>query len=51
MAVIINDFEAVAEPAERKGDAPPHGPPKLEPAVLRPPLRRLEARARRLKAH
>lgn len=51
MAVVINDFEVVAEPQDRKGDAPAAPPQKLEPAMLRPPLRRLEMRARRIRAH
>ena len=51
MAVVINEFEAVAEPPERRSDTPPSAPAKLEPAMLRAPLRRIEARARRLKAH
>ncbi len=51
MAVVINEFEAVAEPPERRAD-PPAGPPKkLEPAMLQSPLRRIESRARRLRAH
>ena len=51
MAVVINEFEAVAEPPERRTEAPSGPPKKLEPAMLRPPLRRIESRARRLRAH
>ena len=52
MAVIINEFEAVAEREDKKGDAAAGGaPPKIEPAMLRVPLHRIAARARRLAAH
>jgi len=53
MAVVINEFEAVAEPRqESKGDAAAEGAPKkIEPAQLLPPLRRIAARHGRLKAH
>jgi len=52
MAVVINEFEAVAEPGkETKGDAAAEGAPKkIEPALLLPPLRRIAARRDRLRA-
>lgn len=54
MAVVINEFEAVAEPAQAKspdaaGAAEPGG--KLTPAELRRPLQILVARRARLRAH
>ena len=54
MAVVINEFEAVAEPKQDgKGDAAAGDgtPKKIEPAQLRPPLRRIAARQARLRAH
>ncbi len=52
MPVVINDFEAVAEPsAQRSPDDKSAAPPKLQPAMLQIPLMRLEARRLRLKAH
>ena len=53
MAVVINEFEAVAEPAPaRTGDAGAPGPrDKLTPAELRRPLQILVARRARLQAH
>jgi hypothetical protein len=52
MAVIINEFEAVAESEGKKSDTAPAGaPPKIAPAMLRAPLHRLTARAQRLRAH
>ena len=53
MAVVINEFEAVAEPKQdSKGDAAADGAPKkIEPALLLPPLRRIAARHERLRAH
>lgn len=54
MAVVINEFEAVAEPARANG-ADAAGPAeqrrKLSPAELRHPLRMLIARRARLWAH
>lgn len=52
MAVVINQFEAVSEPAETKNDV--NAGPALKtimPAELRRPMHRLGARALRLKAH
>jgi len=54
MAVVINEFEAVAEPAQERsggaaGAAEPKG--KLTPAELRRPLHILIARRARLRAH
>lgn len=54
MAVVINEFEAVAEPAPAKrgdsaGSAEAASPPS--PAELRRPLQRLAARRARLWAH
>ena len=51
--VIINEFEAVAEAAPRddKEGGGSSAPTKIEPPQLRVPLRRLEARAARLRAH
>lgn len=52
MAVIINEFEAVAENESNKGDSGAAAPPtKIEPAMLRMPLHRIATRARRLAAH
>ena len=52
MAVIINEFEAVAESETKKNEAAPAGaPPKIQPAMLRTPMHRLTARAQRLRAH
>lgn len=54
MAVVINEFEAVAEPASaRTGDAAgaPGPKDKLTPAELRRPLQILVARRARLRAH
>jgi len=54
MAVVINEFEAVAEPAPaRSGDASGAAAPKdkLMPAELRRPLQMLVARRARLQAH
>ncbi|WP_310497515.1 hypothetical protein [Sandarakinorhabdus sp.] len=55
MAVVINQFEAVADPATAApaaaapagGSAPQH----IEPQQLRRPLARLAQRAQRLSAH
>jgi hypothetical protein len=55
MAVVINEFEAVAEPKQDKKDgdaaAADGAPKKIEPAQLRPPLRRIVSRQARLRAH
>ena len=54
MAVVINEFEAVAEPRkEGKGDAAAAegAPKKIEPAQLLVPMRRIAARRARLRAH
>ena len=53
MAVVINEFEAVAEPRQAgKKDGEAEGAPKkIEPAQLLPPLRRIAARHARLRAH
>ena len=53
MTVVINEFEAIAEPrkADKSDAAAERGPAKLEPAQLLPPLRRIAARHARLKAH
>lgn len=53
MAVVINEFEAVAETESRGGGATAAGgaPARIEPAQLRPPLHRLARRHERLKAH
>jgi hypothetical protein len=53
MAVVIHEFEAVAEPRqEKKGESAAEGAPKkIEPAQLLSPLRRIAARHARLKAH
>ena len=53
MAVVINEFEAVAEPnKEGKGAAAAEAAPKkIEPAMILPPLRRIAARRARLRAH
>ena len=54
MAVVINEFEAVAEPAQaRSGDPAAAAEPraKLNPAELRRPLQILVARRARLRAH
>ena len=53
MAVVINEFEAVAEPRkEGKGNAAAEAAPrKIEPAMLLPSLRRIAARRARLRAH
>lgn len=51
--VIINEFEAVAEaaPAAKSESGGGAAPTKIEMPHLRAPLRRLEARAARLRAH
>jgi hypothetical protein len=53
MAVVINEFEAVAEPRrERGGDAAAEGAPRnIEAPQLLPSLRRIAARRARLSAH
>lgn len=52
MAVVINQFEAVAEPAEASRDASTSAAPAtIMPAALRRPMQRLEARERRLRPH
>jgi hypothetical protein len=54
MAVVINEFEAVAEPAQpRSGDSAGAAEPKGKPtpAELRRPLQILVARRARLLAH
>jgi hypothetical protein len=53
MAVVINEFEAVAEPAPAKsGEAgASEARAKIEPAELRRPLRLLAARRSRVWAH
>jgi hypothetical protein len=52
MAVVINEFEAIAQQApDRAPDGKTSEPPKIQPAMLRTPLQRLGARQRRLKAH
>ena len=53
MAVVINEFEAVAEPRqEGKKDSGGEGAPaRIEPAQLLPPLRRIAVRQLRLRAH
>lgn len=52
MAVVINQFEAVSEPAATKDDGNTGTAPKtIMPAELRRPMHRLGTRALRLKAH
>lgn len=53
MAVVINEFEAVAEPRkEKQGEAAAEGGAmKIELAQLLPPMRRIAARQARLRAH
>ncbi|MDT7951093.1 MAG: hypothetical protein RQ966_06260 [Acetobacteraceae bacterium] len=53
MPVVINQFEAVAEPPAPPSAAPalPAPPPKIEPQALLAPLRRIARRHERLKAH
>ena len=54
MAVVINEFEAVAEPAQQRGgDGAGAGEAtrKVMPADLRPALSTLAARRARLRAH
>ena len=51
MAVIINEFEAVAESEGKESDANAATSPKIQPAMLRTPIHRLTARAQRLRAH
>jgi hypothetical protein len=53
MAVVINEFEAVAEPRQERKDeaAAGTGAEKIEPARLLPPLRRIAARRARLSTH
>lgn len=53
MPVVINEFEGVAEsPGEQRGEA--HGPRKprhIRPGELKNPLRLLDVRAARIRAH
>jgi hypothetical protein len=54
MAVVINEFEAVAEPQQQRGgDAAGSAEPqrKIKPPDLRPALLMLAARRARLRAH
>jgi len=54
MAVVINEFEAVAEPPQQRGgDAAGAAEPqrRIMPADLRPALLILAARRARLRAH
>jgi hypothetical protein len=54
MAVVINEFEAVAEPAQQRGGAAAAAtepPSRILPGDLRPALTLLAARRARLRAH
>lgn len=52
MAVVINQFEAVAEPAAPRSDGNASvAPNTITSADLRRPMQRLDARERRLRAH
>jgi len=53
MPVLINEFEAVAEPAgEPRSDGGARGAPRrLRPVDIVPPLRILAVRAARIRAH
>jgi hypothetical protein len=52
MAVVINRFEATGEaPAEPRPDTQTPAPTRIEPAVLRAPIRRLAQRHARLRAY
>lgn len=54
MAVVINEFEAVAEPQQQTGSdsaAAAHAPATILPRDLRPALILLAARRARLRAH
>jgi hypothetical protein len=55
MAVVINEFEAVAEPPPKRGDAGAQSgaeaPAKIMPKDIRPALVLLAARRARLRAH
>jgi len=52
LAVIINEFEAVADnSAEQRGDSPPPRPRRIRASDLEAPLWRLSIRASRVRAH
>jgi hypothetical protein len=55
MAVVINEFEAVAEPPQTRGSDGPAGaadaPNRIMPRDIRPALMLLAARRSRLRAH
>lgn len=55
MAVVINEFEAVAEPPQRRGSdssaAGAEAPERLMPKDIRPALILLAVRRARLRAH
>lgn len=54
MPVLINEFEAVAEPAgeaRAESSSAPKPSRRIRPLDLRPPLRILAARAARIRAH
>jgi hypothetical protein len=53
MPVLINEFEAVAEPPnEPRGETTAgNGPRRIKPVELGPPLRFLALRAARVRAH
>ncbi|MDV3456324.1 hypothetical protein RZN05_04960 [Sphingomonas sp. HF-S4] len=54
MAVVINEFEAISAPGQEKPEEKKGGdgaPQRIEPAQLRPPLRRIAQRHARLRAH
>ncbi len=52
MAVVIQEFEAVAEPGSvQRGQGSGDPAPKPDSARLRAALARIDARDRRLKAH
>jgi hypothetical protein len=55
MAVVINEFEAVAEPPQARGEggaaAGAEAPDRIMPRDIRPALILLAARRARLRAH
>ncbi len=55
MAVVINEFEAVAEPPQKRGGAGAAGaaeaPDRIMPKDIRPALILLAGRRARLRAH
>jgi hypothetical protein len=55
MAVVINEFEAIAEPPQKRGsDGAPGGaeaPDRIMPKDIRPALILLAGRRARLRAH